>query len=388
MAEATTTGAPLKGLRVLEMARILAGPWAGQILADLGADVLKIESANGDDTRRWGPPFLDPDDPSSDAAYFHSCNRGKRSAIVDFSKPEGQETIRKLVRDADVLIENFKTGGLKKYNLDYASLSEINPKLVYCSISGFGQDGPYAPRPGYDAIIQGMGGIMDLTGEPDGSPQKIGVAFADIFTGVYAVIGIQAALAHRDKTGRGQHVDMALLDTMVGVLANQSMNYLISGISPTRKGNAHPNIAPYGAFRAKESPFILAVGNDDQFVRFCKAVNLDALASDERFTTNAKRVANRLALTEAIESETCTWERDKLLALLEEIKVPAGPINTVEEAFQDPQIVARQMMQNLTRQKDGAHIPTVRTPIKFSEADLNIDQPSPVLGADEPIWLD
>ena len=370
------------------MARILAGPWAGQILADLGADVLKIESTKGDDTRKWGPPFLNPDDPSSDAAYFHSCNRGKRSAIVDFSKPEGQETIRRLVRDADILIENFKTGGLKKYNLDYASLSAVNPKIVYCSISGFGQDGPYAPRPGYDAIIQGMGGIMDLTGEPDGSPQKIGVAFADIFTGVYSVIGIQAALAHRDKTGRGQHVDMALLDTMVGVLANQSMNYLISGVSPTRKGNAHPNIAPYGAFRAKDSPFILAVGNDDQFVRFCKAVDLDELTSDERFTTNAKRVANRIALTEFIESKTCKWDRDKLLTALEEIKVPAGPINTVEETFQDPQIVARNMMLNLTRQRDGAQIPTVRTPIKFSDAELNINQPSPVLGTDDPAWLE
>ena len=378
---------PLKGLRVLELARILAGPWAGQILADLGADVIKVESPQGDDTRKWGPPFIENKDGGKDAAYYHSCNRGKRSIVVDFTQSEGRETIRELAKDADVVIENFKLGGLKKYGLDYDSLAALNPRLVYCSITGFGQNGPYAARPGYDFIIQGMSGVMDLTGEPDGAPQKMGVAFADIFTGVYAVIGIQAALAQRTRSGRGQHIDMALLDAMVGVLGNQGMNFLASGQTPTRIGNAHPNIAPYEAFPTKDSWFILAVGNDDQFQRFCDVVGLETLPGDERYASNAQRVAHRTTLSGQIAEATRKWTRDALLAELEIANVPAGPINTVEQAFLDPQIEARRMQRILHREKDGVAIPSVRTPIAFSDAALNINEPSPLLGRDEARWL-
>ncbi len=260
---------PLAGIRVIELARVLAGPWAGQMLADLGADVIKVERpGTGDETREWGPPFVATvEGAQPESAYFHCCNRGKRSIVVDFTTSRGQEILRRLAGTADVLIENYKVGALAKYGLDYASLAALNPRLVYCSITGFGQDGPYAARPGYDFMIQGLGGIMDLTGSPDGEPHKIGVAFADIFTGVYAVVGIQAALAVRERTGTGQHVDMALLDTQVGVLANQAMNYLISGRSPRRLGNAHPNIVPYQTFAVADGHIILAVGNDAQFQR-------------------------------------------------------------------------------------------------------------------------
>lgn len=387
MNTSTNLEPPLKGLRVLELARILAGPWAGQILADLGADVIKVESPKGDDTRRWGPPFIESKDGDKDAGYFHCCNRGKRSVAIDFSKEEGQTAIKELVTGADVVIENFKHGGLKKYGLDYESLASINPRLIYCSITGFGQDGPYASRPGYDLIIQGMSGIMDLTGDPDGPPQKLGVAFADIFTGVYAVIGIQAALAHREKTGRGQHIDMALLDCMLGVLGNQNMNFLATGINPTRTGNAHPNIAPYESFPAKDGWFILAVGNDEQFRRFCGVVGLDDLPDDARYSSNAARVANRKELSALISKATRHWERDTLLKKLEDAQAPAGPINTVEQAFADPQIQARKMLRRLTRDADGAVIPTVRTPIRFSGARLNIDAPSPLLGKDDANWF-
>ncbi|HEX7693911.1 MAG TPA: CaiB/BaiF CoA-transferase family protein, partial [Sphingomonas sp.] len=311
-----TNPAPLAGLKVIELARILAGPWAGQTLADLGAEVIKVESPEGDDTRKWGPPFVENPDGTHDAAYFHATNRGKRSVALDFRTPEGQAAVREMIADADVVIENFKVGGLAKYGLDFASLAAINPRLVYCSITGFGQDGPYAHRAGYDFIIQGMSGIMDLTGDPAGEPQKIGVAFADIFTGLYAVIAIQAALAMRERTGRGQHIDMALLDTMTGVLANQAMNYLVSGVSPTRLGNAHPNIAPYAAFPTADGWFILAVGNDGQFRRFCAIVGLDALGEDPRFATNPARVANRAELTKRVTEATLRFHRDDLLALL------------------------------------------------------------------------
>ncbi len=385
--ETTEQDPPLKGLRVLELARVLAGPWAGQIFSDLGADVIKVESPKGDDTRRWGPPFVENKDGVKEAAYFHSCNRGKRSVVIDFSQEEGQAAVKRLAKDADVVIENFKLGGLKKYGLDYESLAAVNPRLVYCSITGFGQDGPYAPRPGYDFIIQGMSGIMDITGEPDGPPIKMGMALADILTGLYAVIGVQAALAQRKNTGRGQHVDMALLDTMVGVLGNQGMNYLVSGESPTRIGNAHPNIAPYEAFPTKYDWFILTAGNDGQFRRFCEVVGLNDLPEDERYATNPARVANRKTLSPLIAEATKKWERDALLQKLEEVKVPAGPINTVEQAFNDMQIKARDMVHYLTREKDGVVVPTVRTPIRFSGAGLDIDQPSPLLGEDEMKWL-
>jgi crotonobetainyl-CoA:carnitine CoA-transferase CaiB-like acyl-CoA transferase len=367
--------APLTGLKVVELARILAGPWAGQVLADLGAEVIKVESPEGDDTRRWGPPFVENPDGTHDAAYFHAANRGKRSIVIDFGTPAGQAEVKALIADADVVIENFKVGGLAKYGLDYASLAAANPRLVYCSITGFGQDGPYANRAGYDFIVQGMSGIMDLTGDPAGAPQKIGVAFADIFTGLYAVIAIQAALAMRDRTGKGQHIDMALLDVMTGVLANQAMNYLVSGVSPTRLGNAHPNIAPYAGYPTADGWFILAVGNDGQFRRFCAIVGLDDLPDDPRFATNPARVANREALTERVTDATERFHRDDLLARLEAEGVPAGPINTVAEAFADPQVIHRGMALALNR--DGEKISGVRTPIRFSDADLVLDKPAP-----------
>jgi len=367
---------PLSGLKVIELARILAGPWAGQVLADLGAEVIKVESLDGDDTRRWGPPFVDNADGSRDAAYYHATNRGKRSVCVDFREEEGRETVRALVADADVLIENFKVGTLAKYGLDHASLSKLNPRLVYCSITGFGQDGPYAGRAGYDFVVQGMSGIMSLTGEPSGAPQKIGVAYADIMTGLYAVIGIQAALAERARTGRGKWVDMALLDVMVGTLANQAMNYLVSGDSPTRLGNAHPNIAPYEVYPTADGWFILAVGNDDQFRRFRDVVGMD---DDPRFATNADRVAARADLSAIIAQRTGGWARDDLLRALAAEAVPAGPINSLAEAFADPQVIHRGMALRLERD-EGPPIPGVRLPIRFHGEDIPPAGASPALG--------
>ena len=370
-----TKPAPLAGLKVLELARILAGPWAGQVLADLGAEVTKVESPAGDDTRSWGPPFVDNPDGTRDAAYFHACNRGKTSLVIDFTTTEGQQRVRDLAADADVLIENFKVDGLAKYGLDYAALSALNPRLVYCSITGFGQDGPYAPRAGYDFIVQGMSGIMDLTGEPDGAPQKIGVAMADIGTGLYAVIAIQAALAMRERTGRGQQIDMALLDTMTGMLANQAANYFASGVTPPRVGNAHLNVSPYAVFETADGWFILAVGNDGQFRRFCAVAGLEAEAADPRFATNAGRLDHREPLFAAITAATKRFARDDLLALLEAAGVPAGPINTVAQALEDPQVRARGMVV------PGDAIAGLRTPIRFSDADLATGRPAPRLGS-------
>ena len=368
----------LAGLKVVELARILAGPWAGQVLADLGADVVKVESPAGDDTRTWGPPFIDNPDGTRDAAYFHAANRGKRSVVADFTTPEGQAVVRDLIADADVVIENFKVGGLAKYGLDYATLAAINPRLVYCSITGFGQDGPYAPRAGYDFIVQGMSGIMDLTGEPDGAPQKIGVAFADIMTGLYAVIAIQAALAMRERTGRGQQIDKALLDTMTGVLANQAMNWFASGVSPTRVGNAHMNVCPYAVFPCADGWFILAVGNDGQFRRFCDALGLPEMRDDPRFATNAGRLAFKELLFAGIEAATSLVPKLPLLARLEAVGVPAGPINTVAQAFDDPQVIARGMAIDVAR-PDGTLVPGLRTPIRFSEAELALGRAAPML---------
>lgn len=368
---------PLHGIRVVEFARILAGPWAGQILADLGAEVLKVESPEGDDTRTWGPPFVENADGTRDAAYFHACNRNKSSTVIDFSTPAGSAEARALAAGADVVIENFKVGGLARYGLDYESLAALNPRLVYCSITGFGQDGPYAARAGYDFIVQGMSGIMDLTGLPDGAPQKIGVAYGDILTGLYAVIGIQAALTHRAQSGRGQLVDLALLDVMVGTLANQAMNFLISGNSPTRMGNAHPNIVPYEVFSAKDEWYILACGNDEQFRR---AWALLGLAEDERYATNAGRVAHRAVISQAINMASKSWQRDALVAALEKLGVPAGPINTVAQALADPQIQARGMVGMATR-PDAGPIPALRLPIRFSEFAPTIGVASPRLGA-------
>ncbi|WP_429811481.1 CaiB/BaiF CoA transferase family protein [Ensifer sp. B1-9] len=374
--------APLKGIRVLELARILAGPWIGQTLADLGADVIKVESPAGDDTRTWGPPFVAGEDGEKlDAAYFHACNRGKRSVVLDFTTEEGQEAVRRLAAQSDVLLENFKVGGLAKYGLDYESLRKINPRLIYCSVTGFGQDGPYAHRAGYDYIVQGMSGIMDLTGEPDREPQKIGVAFADIFTGLYGVIAVQAALAQRERTGEGQQIDMALLDCMTGVLANQALNFLVSGKAPRRLGNAHPNIAPYQVFPTADGHLIVAVGNDRQFVKFCALLGRPDLATDERYLTNALRVQNRDTLTPELAAETAKIERDTLLKMLEDAGVPGGPINTVADVFADPQIAHRQMRVDTPHSGAAAGTsPGVRTPIRFSGAELALERGVPRLG--------
>ena len=375
---------PLAGLKVVELARIVAGPWAGQVLADLGAQVVKVESPLGDDTRRWGPPFVRNPDGSRDAAYFHACNRGKRSVVADFATPEGQASVRALVADADVLIENFKVGGLARYGLDYATLSALHPRLVYCSITGFGQDGPYAARAGYDYVVQGMGGLMSVTGEPDGAPQKVGVAIADIATGLHAVIAIQAALLMRERTGRGQWIDLALLDTVTGLLANQAANWLIGGEDPVRVGNAHRNVSPYAVFATADGWFILAVGNDARFRRLCVVLGLDAAAHDPRWTSNAGRLEHQPALFAAIESATRRFARDDLLARLEAAGVPAGPINTVAQAFADPQVRARGM-RIVTVREDGSTLPGLRTPIRFSDAELAHGRAAPLLGGAEPL---
>ncbi|MFL6857830.1 MAG: CaiB/BaiF CoA transferase family protein [Allosphingosinicella sp.] len=329
---------PLGGLKVLELARILAGPWAGQLLADLGADVVKVERPGvGDDTRHWGPPFAS----DGAAAYFHACNRGKKSVAIDLETPEGQAQVRALAAEADVLIENFKVGGLARYGLDFGSLAALNPGLVYCSITGFGQDGPYAPRAGYDFIVQGMGGAMSLTGEPDGEPQKSGIAYADLFTGLYASVAILAALRERDRTGRGAHIDMALLDSQVAVLANQALNWMVSGEVPRRMGNGHANLVPYQAFRTADGEVIVAVGNDRQFERLCALLGLPELAQDERFRTNPARVVNRADLLPRLAETIAGRGKAEFSEALEAAGIPAGPINPVDAVFADPQIVHR-----------------------------------------------
>ena len=365
--------APLDGLRVIELARILAGPWAGQTLADLGAEVIKVEAPEGDDTRRWGPPWINRDGEKS-AAYFHACNRGKKGVTCDFRTPEGQEMVRRLVADADVVIENFKVGGLAKYGLDYAGLSAVNPKIIYCSITGFGQNGPYAHRAGYDFIIQGMAGMMSVTGEPDGQPQKVGVAVTDIFTGVYAATAILAALVQRGRTGVGQHLDLALMDVATSIMANQGMNYLVSGVAPGKMGNAHPNLAPYAVFDCADGWIIIATGNDAQYQRLVQVLGLTDMAGDPRFASNADRIANRAAMTKGLTTATRSWTKADLLAACEAAGVPAGPINDLAEVFADPQVVARAM------QIAPGGIPGIRSPMSFSGADLALDRPSPKLG--------
>lgn len=372
---------PLHGIRVIELARILAGPWAGQLLADLGADVIKVENPNGgDDTRSWGPPFVeDKDGDNLSAAYYHSANRGKRSVAIDFSTPEGAEKLKKLVASADVLIENFKFGGLKKYGLDYESLKPLNPRLVYCSITGFGHTGPYAPRAGYDFIIQGIGGLMSITGEPGREPQKVGVAVSDIFTGLYSVIAIQAALRHAEATGEGQFIDMALLDSQVSILGNQNLNYLVSGQPPIQMGNAHMNIAPYEVVPVKDGHIILAVGNDGQFQRFCKVVGLDHLAQNPDFATNPARVTRRAALRQNLIETLSGWNRDELLPKLEAASVPASPINDIAQMFADPQVIARGMRMDLD-DGHGNKLPSVRAPMVMHGTPLRYERPSPRLG--------
>ncbi|MCA1335967.1 CaiB/BaiF CoA transferase family protein [Pseudooceanicola marinus] len=375
-----TGDAPLKGLKVVELARILAGPWIGQTLADLGAEVIKVEAPEGDDTRRWGPPFITrPDGRGGEetvAAYFHAANRGKTSITCDFGDPAQLEKLKALIAEADVVLENFKVGGLAKFGLDYDSLKDANPGLVYASVTGFGQDGPRAKQPGYDFLIQGMCGIMDLTGDPAGEPQKIGVAWIDIFTGLYGVIGVQAALAERARSGKGQHVDLSLLDAGVGVLANQAMNFLLGGQVPHRLGNAHPSIVPYQVFPAADGHFIVACGNDRQFRALCGILGLE-LADDPDFATNAARVGNRDRLAELISDKTRLRPKAELIAAMEAGGVPGGPINTVEEALADRQIVARGM------QIAPEGLAGLRTPVQFSRSDLAVDKAAPALGDGE-----
>ncbi|GGG82094.1 CoA transferase [Salipiger pallidus] len=376
--------APLKGLKVVELARILAGPWIGQTLADLGAEVIKIEAPEGDDTRRWGPPFIErglPDGGSETvAAYFHAANRGKRSVTCDFSDAKDLAQLKELIAGADVVIENFKVGGLAKFGLDYASLSQRNPALVYASVTGFGQDGPRAKQPGYDFMIQGMCGIMDLTGDPEGEPQKVGVAWIDIFTGLYGVIGVQAALAERARSGKGQHVDLSLLDCGVGVLANQAANFLIGGTVPQRLGNAHPNIVPYQVFPASDGHLIIACGNDRQFKALCAVLDLGPLFEDAAYATNPARVANREALCSMIAEATARHPKAALIDALAAAGVPGGPINTVAEALSDPQIEARAMAVA----PEG--IKGLRTPLKFSRSPLALDLAAPRLGSAPMGW--
>ncbi|MGY6633283.1 MAG: CaiB/BaiF CoA transferase family protein [Alkalilacustris sp.] len=376
-------GGPLSGVRVLELARILAGPWAGQTLADLGAEVIKVEAPAGDDTRQWGPPFVDHRDGGRDAAYFHAANRGKRSVRCDFRTAEGQALVQGLLADADVVIENFKVGGLAKYGLDYPSVSARHPRIVYCSITGFGQTGPYAHRAGYDYILQGMSGLMSITGEADGPPMRAGVAIVDVFTGLYATSAVLAALHRRTHTGKGEHIDLALLDCAVAVTANQAMNYLATGTPPGREGHFHPNLAPYQVVPCSDGHMILATGNDAQFVRFCRVIGRSDLATAPEYANNAARVARRTALSEALSAATSTWAKSDLLAACEAEGVPAGPINDLSEVFGDPQVQARGLRLDL------GGMPGVRPPFRFSGGEASHDHPAPKLGdADAaPRWL-
>lgn len=372
---------PLKGYRILDLSRILAGPWCSQQLADLGAEVIKIERpGEGDDTRRWGPPWL-PE--SKEAAYYLAANRGKQSVTIDMAQAQGQALIHELVKHCDVVLENFKVGGLKKYHLDYESLKAIKNDIIYCSITGFGQDGPYAHRAGYDFMIQGLGGLMSLTGQPDselgGGPVKVGVAITDIFTGMYAANAIMAALLQKSRTGEGAYIDLALLDVQVGVLANQALNYLTSNQVPQRLGNAHPNIVPYQAFPTSDGFIILAVGNDAQFKRFCEVAKCDNWIDDPRFKTNALRVENRQILVELIKREMVKQSTDTWLAELEVVGVPCGPINTLDRVFADPQVQHRHLKITLPHPVDG-QVDLVSNPIRFNHEALNATLPPPLLG--------
>ncbi len=377
---------PLSHLTVLDLSRVLAGPWCTQLLADLGATVIKIERpGTGDDTRAWGPPYLKDAEgrDTSEAAYYLCCNRGKLSVAVDFTAPDGQHIIRDLARQADVLVENYKVGGLAKYGLDYASIAAQNPRLVYCSITGFGQNGPYADRAGYDFIIQGMSGFMSVTGErddlPGGGPQKAGVAISDLMTGMYATVAIQAALAHRDRTGQGQWIDSSLFDSAVAMMATMSHNYLVTGTPPQRIGNAHQNIVPYNVFACEDGHLILAVGNDSQFAKFCAIAGKSEWTADPRFAKNADRVRNRDMLVPLIAAVVRTRTQKAWLDALEPLGIPCGPINRMDQVFADPQIVARGMRKDL-RHPLAATVPQVRAPLEFSATPLDYDRPPPLLG--------
>ncbi|MEE4884807.1 CaiB/BaiF CoA-transferase family protein [Pseudomonas alliivorans] len=376
----------LSHIRVLDLSRVLAGPWAGQILADLGADVIKVERpVCGDDTRSWGPPFLKDEagQNTTEAAYYLSANRNKQSVTIDFTRPEGQQLVRELVAKSDIVIENFKVGGLAAYGLDYASLKAVNPKLIYCSITGFGQTGPYARRAGYDFMIQGLGGLMSLTGRPDGDegagPVKVGVALTDILTGLYSTTAILAALAHRDQSGTGQHIDMALLDVQVACLANQAMNYLTTGVAPRRLGNAHPNIVPYQDFPTADGDFILTVGNDSQFRKFAEVAGQSQWATDPRFLTNKLRVANRGELIPLIRQATVFKTTAQWVDELEAAGVPCGPVNDLAQVFADPQVLARGLAIELPHTL-GGRVAQVASPIRLSETPVEYRRAPPLLG--------
>jgi len=373
------TGA-LKGLRVLDLTRVLAGPWATQMLADFGAEVIKIEKpGEGDDTRGWGPPFVkNADGSEGDAAYFHSTNRGKKSVCIDFTKPEGVILINALAGKSDIFVENYKVGGLKKYGLDYESLSKLNPRLIYCSITGFGQTGPYAGRAGYDFMIQGMAGVMSITGEPDGNPMKMGVAFSDVFAGLHAMIGIQAALYAREKTGVGQHIDISLLDSQVSVLANQALNYLVGGKVPQRLGNQHPNIVPYQVFETADGHMIVAVGNDRQFTEYCRIIGVVA---DAKYATNRGRVEGRAELIPLLATAMMRQTTAHWVAAFETDSIPCGPINSIDQVFENEQVKARGLLRELDSE-DGRKVPTVSNPIVFSSTSEKVVRPSPLLGQD------
>lgn len=376
----------LSHIRVLDLSRILAGPWAGQILADLGADVIKVERPGpGDDTRGWGPPWIKDDQgqDTSVAAYYLCANRNKRSITVDITQPEGQDIVRRLAAQSDVVLENFKLGGLKQYGLDYDSLKAVNPRLVYCSITGFGQDGPYAPRAGYDFLIQGLGGLMSITGRPDGEPgagpMKVGVALTDILTGLYATNAVLAALAWREQSGEGQYIDMALLDVQVACLANQAMNYLATGSNPRRMGNAHPSIVPYQDFTTADGHMILAIGNDGQFARFCEVAGRPELAADARFATNRARVENRAELIPLLNEITATRTTAEWIAQLEARAVPCGPINGLAEVFADPQVQARGLAVKMPHPEAG-EVPLVASPIRLSKTPVEYRRAPPLVG--------
>ncbi|CAB3852347.1 MULTISPECIES: CaiB/BaiF CoA transferase family protein [Achromobacter] len=378
--------APLTGIRVLDLTRVLAGPWCTQNLADLGAEVIKIERpGSGDDTRAWGPPYLKDEagNDTTEAAYYLSANRNKMSVALDIASPRGAELVRELALQSDILVENFKVGGLKKYGLDYESLKAINPRLIYCSITGFGQTGPYASRPGYDFMIQGMGGLMSITGErddlPGGGPQKAGVAVADLMTGMYSTVGILAALLERANSGLGQHIDMALLDCQVTMLANQNLNFMTSGVAPQRAGNAHQNLVPYQVFAAADGHLIVAVGNDSQFRNYCGAIGLPELSADPRFSTNPQRVKNRAELVPLLAERMATGARDHWLTALEGVGVPAGPINTLDQVYEDPHVLARDMKRELPHPAAGK-VPMASSPLKFSDSPVQYRRPPPMLG--------
>lgn len=380
---ATVERGALSHLKVLDLSRVLAGPWAGQVLGDLGADVIKVEALQGDDTRKWGPPFVDAADGARDAAYFTACNRNKRSVAIDFAQPEGAELVRLLAARCDILIENFKVGGLAKYGLDHQSLRAANPRLIYCSITGFGQTGPYAHRAGYDFLVQGMGGLMSITGQPDGAdgaaPMKVGVAVSDLFTGMYAVSSILAAVIHRDQVGEGQHIDCALLDCQVAMLANQGANWLASGVTPARMGNNHPNVVPYRVYPVMDGHVILACGNDRQFRKLSAALGSPDLADDARYSTNEARVRNRAAIDAELTSLLAGLPRSEAIMRLEHAGVPCGPINSLPDVFSDPHVKARGLEVNLER-SDGTRIGGVAFPARLSATPATFRVAPPSLG--------